>query len=248
MLSKDQVDQITAIATLLTAVATLFTILEMRRQRTSQYRPEIVLDDSAFKVFRSVTAAGRSMFAVTTGDAKPSDQWTLSRGCFLRCQNVGHGVARDVRLAQRVDGRAFAEKLAAHEEVIGGRIWADDRTIEFDGKEASWMAFQGHELRLGSFAAAASASSHDFPVLLPYEQLVGLYVAAALPSQDKHENLDWDIPPLSLKLSYRDLEGRSFSKAIQVHPTLNILHGSAPGDAPPNWQEVGEGFFAIRDE
>lgn len=250
-MTPNTIGAVSAVAGLITSLAALLTILEMRRQRRSNYQPEVIIEEATFRVYRRLAEGKLERVAVSTTDTKPSDSLVARTTFSLECRNIGRGVAHQVQARMTFDARRFAEVLAPHEGFMGGRVWADGQFIEFESKEGmAWIAVQGYEQRLGTMLPAPDARIHSVDVIRPYESLFNSCVeviAGGLDDTGDHLVMG-SVPPLRVELSYRDMVGLQHNRIQYVTPSISHLIGAAAGRShEPGWHEIGGGSIDVRD-
>lgn len=247
-MTADQVAAASAIAGLVTAIAALLTILELRRQRLDQQRPELVVEDTAFTVFRTGQNDDRPLIAVEPAGSPPTDSSDWRARFPLSVANVGRGVARDVVLVWSFDALAFAERLAPFEHSIGGRVWVNGDLVEISAdEEMISMMRKGFETRLGALLPVPDGAARIVHLDVAYGRLLALYYAAVCDPRNTLSFTDWSVPPICLEMRYRDVGGRAYVKRLIANPNLEMLAPHGFGNKEGEWYSVGQGIFVVTD-
>jgi hypothetical protein len=246
-MGADQVAVVTASAALLTGLATLFSIRELRLQRKVQHRPELILEDVGFRALR---LRGESRFPVVTlahlgSPPQRGDTW---RGDLpIRIQNVGRGVAREVEARWSFDAHDFAAVLAPYEESIGGQIWIEGNTVQLEAKDApAWFTTGSHIQRLGAILPLPNGQENTIALDFAYSRLVCAFFGAASLGENQDMLNNWMLPDVRLHLSYKDMEGNRYTKLLRLRFQLVVLVPSGwPDDGKHD--EIAQGYFQVDD-
>src|SRR5688572_22377540 len=146
-MNANLIDSITSIATLLTAAAALFTILEMRRQRSEGYRPVIAIDDELVSLYRSLQDRRPAIVFQRSGGFRATES-SVSDVRF-RVQNVGAGPALGVQARWEFDAIDFAAVVTKCDPAMGQTLSVESDFIRSEPNDgSSWMArrIQEHHL------------------------------------------------------------------------------------------------------
>lgn len=111
----DYITFISAAAALLTALATLIVVFEMRRQRLSTIQPELAIVQSSLHVWRDK----HNYFQITINDDAPNKFYLdLERPTVLNIVNVGLGAAKFIQVRWEYDILNFINiiKASDHED------------------------------------------------------------------------------------------------------------------------------------
>ena len=248
-MNANQVAAVSALAAFLTALAALFTILEMRRQRVSQLRPELVLEDSPFTLYRASTHGAQYVLALCDPSSPPVDSEDIYGRCSLKLSNVGRGVARSTSAKWSFDRMEFAARLAPVAESIGGRVWIEGDLILFEseGAVARWLVRTNQTLRFGAVEATENSKARPIRIDSAYLLLLASFYSAACDSKNMSLLSTLVAPPLTLTVSYRDVEGTEYTKQISVRAELTVLASEGFGSKEGEWFEVGHGDFVTSD-
>jgi hypothetical protein len=232
------------LGTLVTAIAALFTILEMRHHRRVLYKPEFICESPEFLVWRSEDAQALSSYMLAAPAAGKPDAVAADNRLSLVCRNIGLGPAKHVSYKWSFDAQRMVESLAQHGADVS-RMWIEDNTLKIDGTGVS----RWHNL----FAQAAGFSSvvHSGPsnnslsVSIPsaYLELFTMSLATRRPPHETmliHE-------PLNLELSYRDLEQRSHLRRFKLIPQLDMISYKGDDSTTTRLREA-RGRFDVREE
>jgi hypothetical protein len=245
-MDANQVAAITAIAALLTGLATLYSIYELRVKRRVQHRPEIVAEDVHFRALRLKGDHTPPIITLEAfGSAVPKQDGR--RGHLpISLRNVGTGAARDVTVTWSHDSRQFAELLAPYDDAIGGRVWVDGKTVELAAEGGPrWFTTGNSESRLGTILPMPVGQEKVVSLDFGYGGLLCAFFAAAS-TPDGREVLEAPLPALSLNLSYRDIEGLRYAKSLQLQFELLVMVPSGWADDDSH-DEIAQGYLRVVD-
>ncbi|WP_263835081.1 hypothetical protein [Salinibacter sp.] len=223
------------VATLLTAVAALFTALETRRQRVTSYKPDFVIDSSGF-CMQWMEQDERIPLTFSSRGSEFDDSEGLSNGpkwqLHLDCYNVGQGAARKVEVTWDFDVVKFASEISN----LGGnppfRIWDNDGVIEIEpvgvdiGRKIHLTHQQFNDRHSHVLPTSIDASPKKIPIPWAYLEVFAAYIFAidevkyAEGSEDP-QVLDVDEPPpLTMEIEYLDIVGESHVQSYTVQPDI----------------------------
>jgi hypothetical protein len=248
-MNANQIAALSAVASMVAAFASLLAILEMRRQRSSQLRPELDLSDAPFTLYRCSSYANRLVLAICDPGSMPADSEDLRGQCSLRLSNVRRGVAKSTIVRWTFDRLDFAAKLAPFAESVHGRVWVENDVVHFesDGGVAKWAARTNESLRLGAIPATDPGLGKIVSLDAAYLLLLASYYAAACDAKNMDLLSSLASPPLELLVTYQDVEGKSYKKSIVVRAELTILASDGFGHRNGEWYEIGYGRFVAAD-
>lgn len=243
-LNSDLIQTITGIGTLLTAVAALFTILEMRRQRFEGYRPVIAIDDENVDLY--ISTQKRPIIVFQPPGQGPASSFSIS-GITFRLKNVGAGAALAVEARWAFDAIDFASVVARCDPEAGKTISVEDDFVSFDsqGNGMSWMVRKAaQEHHLGTLSASPEKAV-DAPLPLAYALFASAYFNAML-SQGSKTAFQSSLPPLTLAVSFRDRTGSEHHTKYRVEFNLFFVATGKPVGDGREWTHIGSGMFTVR--
>ena len=233
-MSLETLTLLTTIATFIAAFATFLTVLEMRWQRRTTYKPDLIVESSGFDIYPD----GTNHFGTIATDRKRPAQNSRTY-LSLTARNAGFGPAKNVMYSWETDFQGFLESI--------GRV--DASVVELAEYDA------GRRLRL--FGPAKRESTHNLtnqlrgrlPAIMPdvssgvsfpsaYMQLLVLSLNVRAERETQLMNAGADVagrhlfdmgafegwPPLTLTLSCQDLGGYKHTKRFNVQPEVAMLH------------------------
>ena len=208
-------------ATLLTALATLFAVLEMRRQRKSSFRPDLVVVNESIVAEKHPTISFPAPIrwhepeVIYSGAVSVTTIAPIRLDYSVRVYNLGTGPAKDLIFEWSFD----LSKLVEAVNSLSQRLFAG-QFIELTS--ANWLKFtsksdgsneinlDGDLKREEDFLLPSSIIHSPCLVRLPssYINLISSYVQLSAKSgMDGIPN--FQIPPLCLKMTFRDMDGSS---------------------------------------
>lgn len=240
---------LTSVVGLVTAAAALLTILEMRRQRASAYKPDLLVEGANLRVL-----------------ARPGDTPELARiqqstsgpgfphSVCLDLFNLGVGAAKRVSARWHFDFQALLEGLSRWRAPT--EPWAElrgDRVLQFvnaSGPRSTHM-LEAQLRSASAFLLPASSRSESHELRLPPAYLESISLALHLfsvaeckPSEGGLRlTIGPQIPPMYVDLEFLDLENGSHRAQFRIEFKLfSLSPGSASSQAG---SELGMAFLSV---
>jgi hypothetical protein len=238
----------TSVASLITAGATLLTVLEMKRQRRSTYLPELLLTPKSFQVICQRTGEQIESWSIVESLSTQEDHDQLRLSEFtLQCVNVGRGSAKNVRIEWVIDIQEIIFAISDPAEKIGIRIWNDsDKFVSFEGdrivKRIHHFSTQRREHISFVQTAELPASAIRLRVPPVYLDLLALYLGLAFKDESFDKLIDPNRLSAQVRLRYEDIEGAAYTKQFQISPDLSAWGQSLMGHK----DVMGVGEFSIQ--
>lgn len=222
---------LTAIASLITGIATLLTVRELIRQRRSQHRPELIIENVGLEAVYSPSMRNKN--GITLQPQMAIEARNKFNAICLVVTNVGRGVARNIHGHWSYDRQAIVTALAAHGEFIGGNIWLDGDGTTFEASDGSFMQWTGNsDLEMAPLHPFPESRAANIPFEGSYIMLSEFLLSVSMETQ----NLDLldtpTLPNIRLELTYSDLEGFNYKKTFQISLRyLMISYSNTPIEA-----------------
>lgn len=211
---------VSGLAAVITALVTLFTVLEMRKQRISSYLPDLFFPNTRLYVYRDGSG---SFFCSSEEGLSDSSQ---RNEVYLEILNIGLGAAREIVLEWDCDIDAFVNLIGQ---------------LDVDG--ISKIEHQNGILTIGNkinfiFNQARREITHVVPmpiepkprrVRIPgfYLELYSLYIFHAFFEKEEEGFVSIeDPPPLKLSLTYKDIGNNLHKLSLDVKPDYDMAWGS----------------------
>jgi|WetSurMetagenome_2_1015567.scaffolds.fasta_scaffold55385_2 hypothetical protein len=230
-LSLDTSIKITDILTFATIIITLFTLWEIKKQREGLYLPDIFIPDSFANVFCFDLENKFSDFQFITNENKyhGNQDYFKSSTLLIPVFNVGFGAAKNVKVVCNFDMKQYLEIFNKLEKSDLHRIelTQDGELYEMIYRHFSSDHFDYSKCQLPSISELDLVLPKNTIKLSPkisipeiYLKLLSYYLIF------KYEILDInstkqiysdeleEIPNLSIQLSYKDLQGKEYSKSM----------------------------------
>jgi hypothetical protein len=233
-MSQETLTLLATIGTLLAAIATFLTVLEMRWQRRTTYKPDLIVDSTGFGIYPD----GTDHFGTIAIDGKrpAKNTWThLS----LTARNAGFGPAKNVTYSWETDLQHFLESIGSVDATaVESAEYDASRLLRLsDSAKRATTHNLANQLRGRLPAIMPDVSSGiPFPSAYVHLLLLSLNVRAKRETQAMQAGPDvadrhlFDMgafdgwPPLTLTLSCKDLGGYAHSKRFTVQPEVAMLH------------------------
>lgn len=235
---------LSSFAGLITAIAALVTVLEMKRQRESGYKPDLVVVSPVSLQYKGT--AGFPPFTTGTIDDPPTEtkRWSAFQ-CHVDCINIGAGAARDLNAIWRFNRQGAIECIAASLANRKYRIWLDSDVTRLDFEEdgRSVMTIFTDPLTRWSapFLFPGKSPENVFRLRLPPDYLLFLGLSVScLPASGADEARAAplpSIPPLELEISYTDVGGDRRGAKFTLHFEFQMF----------SLKNLGDGLSALDD-
>lgn len=244
-MTNEVIQQATALAGLITSIAALLTILELRRQRLAQYMPTLVIEDRPVRIYKQSGAAGSMTLMICPEGAEPSERHPPSN-VSLELANVGAGPALDVAATWSYDELAAAECVAAVDPKASKGLIVDPDVIHFDGGPLyGWVADRVNRRKLGTLPVTLGGRGPRIRLPLSYLELLCIFLRARKPGD--HTVLNLPMPPLELVIDFRDRGGdQRFLRFLVALELRFYSKGGGPIPEFPGWENCGGGEFTVR--
>lgn len=230
---------LTALTGTLASLAALWTVLEMRRQRRSAYKPDLLFKECNFSLDRPVEG---SPLIVSTEPRESGPE--LRRPAGIEMYNAGLGPARHITIEWRYSVEQFVDLIGALSSSATSPITA---STTGDWVSIDWPTgySSSHNLRnQGDSDILVVPAGTTFELRLPpaYAELVAAYlgVQAAATRTSRWET----IPGLTMIVKYRDLEDSEHSVDLLLQPEPVIVRRISGREAT---LAIAEGSLRIRE-
>jgi hypothetical protein len=244
----DLISLVTSLAALVTAIAAFLSVLEMRRQRATLYRPDLAISPAVFFVYADTASVIGNAVSCST---RPYDQFGRRPpeipGLELECFNVGLGAAKEVSVEWSFDRDAVLGIVKRLAETHG-------MSVECRENEFVLLDPKG-EVLTSRIVFAGVPATQTFPYVLPvqvrtspqpielpleYSKAIALYASyfvepdeqgatereagqfggpvTVVPQLDSP--FEFTFPPATASLSFRDIGGKKHVRTVHICPTL----------------------------
>jgi len=243
METDEVITLLTAVGGFITALAALFTIGEMRRQRRSTYRPDLLLRSAHFDVYDR-HPAGMDRFTLTTDRTIPFDEtaWIKSASCQLF--NAGFGPARHVKLTWKLNAPRFVDLVnsVCPPESLQLALQSSGN-IEIarpSGGEGLRAIAREHAVEV---LVIPAQQAEEVPIPLAFVDLIARYLGAVSTAASLSDDKWRNVPPFRLAVAFQDLEGSRQSRDFLITPIVDTIRAFGSGPAPT--LAIAEGRFDV---
>lgn len=233
----------TNIATLVTAVAALLVILEMRWQRHSAYKPDLLIADCPLIIYRLAEE-----YKVRTTAQPPNEPSDRYADAIIHCVNVGVGQAKNVRYEWGFDVTGFVEAIGQMDSNLASTVWIDGPWLNFEAPAKS-MHSLSNRLR-GKIAVIAAGDAVGGTIFFPsaYLRLYSVYADTISRLTPVDSVLMFPDPaPLTLCLQYEDIGDNGHDKKFTFVPQIISMSPSASPNSPTEPTVFLRGLFEVRE-
>jgi len=222
---------VSGLATFVTAVATFFIVLEMKRQRASMYLPDVSVLKEQFYLMEE--QSGRLFI----GGNEKLEELHHSSQLNLEVVNVGLGAAKDVLLEWQINTDDFLKIIKKYDVYDKSEITINDIFLKFDsddshlGKSSHIVRNQlksqiAHILPISIQATPKWTNKISVPPVYLDLYVHFLYYAMYLRHHAESKAKAYHIeepPPLGLTITYKDIGGNIHSAAFNLKPSMYIF-------------------------
>jgi hypothetical protein len=219
---QDWITTFSSLGAFITAIAALWTIREMRQQRTSMYLPDVVASRADFYIYTDPSFPFGLPFALVSEQLRPDAPDVSPLTVSIHCYNIGLGAAKQLRARWSFDVQEFVFRISEADPDGTFQIWNDERELSLPFNERARLNLFKHQVdREEPYLLPAAAAGGPFRIVLPFTY-VHLYTVSLLLSlkrlQDQPKGT-WVAPPaLNLELSYADVGGNRHVRRFEVRP------------------------------
>lgn len=233
---------VSSVAALVTAVAALVAILEMRRQRISSYKPELVLlpPKLRFEPSQDFPPLLCRRTDTLASENKPP------RPVCVDCINVGVGAARDLLATWDFDHELAVAEISPFATHRGYSIWLDSSNTRVDLEEdghTRMTSFTDNKATAGApYLLPVQGAENVFEIPIPPDYLLfmrlGIYCVPGHPSNEGPRISLPHLPPLTLRLGYTDVGGARRCRIFGIDFRFSLLRSSSEPDARSSLEEA----------
>jgi hypothetical protein len=214
---------VSGLAAVITALATLFTVLEMRKQRISSYLPDLFFPITRLYVYRDGSG---SFFCSSEEGLSDSSQ---RNEVYLEILNIGLGAAREIVLEWDCDIDAFVD-LIGQLDVDGISKIEHNKGVLKIGNEINFVFNQAR--REITHVVPMPIEPKPRRVRIPrfYLELYSLYIYHAFFKEEEGLSRIEDPPPLQLSLTYKDIGNKRHELSLNMKADYDMAWGSGGGN------------------
>jgi len=223
-----------AAAALVTALATLIVVIEMRRQRLSAFQPEFAIMQSKLHVWRDK----HNYFQITINDNVPElFHLDLERPTVLMIVNVGLGAAKAIQVQWDYDILNFIRVVKAFDNEDEFNIVSEDDRLHISSTKINELSctcsYGKHFIESLPYILPAAVESTPRALTLPYSYLsllkIWTYLSLSnLVSNDSPWPSLQSLPDLTAILSYKDIANTVRNRSFRIKFGTSKLVGAQP--------------------
>lgn len=214
------------VATLLTATASLLIVLEMRWQRRSSHRPELVVENAQVSVFKQ--GLGDHHWGCLKHGSEGTSGGTNKDS--IECRNIGTGQAKQVEFEWTFDYHAFIAKIGELDSRSASQIWIEDDFLTVNSEGSLGSSHNLPRQLRGSLPTVGLTESGTVSVPFPSVYLALLSAWAFALSKTNSPPRE-ELASFSLTLRYRDMTNVSYTKRFNAQPhIISIRFGDSENE------------------
>ncbi|MFW6272846.1 MAG: hypothetical protein ACOC2U_03605 [bacterium] len=246
----DWISILAAIAALITAVVTLLTVREIKKQREHSYQPDLDIANFNVYVYRYDNDEededyNKNLIFLFYSKQKLNDDTKIDgyNELVLDVNNIGFGAAKTINWKWDFDFVAVKKLLNLSENEFKLEKEKDELNIEIPDLRIGWAYYlvEENETDYINFILPYSIENRENTFRLPnyFIDLFWLYKSKGVVS--KTYDSDENFPPLKLTMTYLNIDGKKFEKRFNIY--LKFHHISHPFNKEKN---LGKFRFEIQ--
>lgn len=217
---------ITSLGSLITAIAALVTIREIRKSREATIYPDLILESTEYPIFAKKD--GDYFFPTIDNRNKVIREGSLSiyEPTALNVRNIGLGIAKTIRIQIEDTTATLIESIWEKTDTNTVRVLKTDGTISIN--------FPKYKVDWGFANFEGQYEAHQQEYILPEKHIYGLAIPDVLirlwllnhyisldafvtkTGKQRHLNTEHSF---DVRLSYEDLAGKRYGKIYKVAMT-----------------------------
>lgn len=213
------ISAVSGFAALLTAIIVFFTLIEMKRQRQSSYKPDLTFKPVHFSFSATFTDALQHKISSKkiNGDSNKA-HYEPSTEIY----NVGLGSAKNLCVTWRFDYQKAIKLIKNAEGKFGLTISLENMLLQIKDKVVTWIEIT-YDLRQDiDYLLPASIANETARLLIPssYVHLLSFYFIFHV-YKNPDENILFnfaDFPELKMNTKFNDIGGKTYSKKYKINP------------------------------
>ena len=206
------------ILTLFSVGISFWTLIEMREQRAATYRPDIVFSEVEYELSWDLSNDFSKLKIDVLDEGMPLEKQSIVERSKLT--NIGAGAAKDITFSWDDNNiYEYAKKINQSESLKLNYL--APKMIELIFKDQSYITGEGDSTFKYLLPIYNEKETENSFIFFPmyYKHMIAMYVAISL-EQNTFGNRQF--PALKGLLTYTDIQGVSYSKAIEftIVPSL----------------------------
>lgn len=226
---------ISSVAALVTAIIVFFTLIEMKRQRQSSYKPDLICKPLRFSISANTTDNLQHVISTIDNRDKSDQDHHSSDGEVF---NIGLGSAKNLCVTWRFDYEQATELVNKLNVELGLTISIEDNILIIKDKNGGTCIDLEHDLLQSiDYLLPVSIENKPAPILIPssYVHLIGLYSVLRI-YRDPEITLNFglsDFPQLGMTTDFNDVGGKGYKKKHRVNPRRLAMELKHNDDGTP---------------
>jgi hypothetical protein len=222
--TTDWISAITASAALVTAIITLITVIELRKQRQHSYQPDLDISNFEFYVYKydkdEEEFEQDLIFLFYTKDKLDENAKVIGYNeLLLDISNTGFGAAKAVKWEWSFDFISAQNAIKLSKKEFKFHETDNKYYVKVSELKVDWiiMVDEDNETDYINFVLPYSIENRKNTIRIPsyFIELFWLYKTKDMMIERLGE--DQDFPPLKLYVSYTNLDGKKFNRCFQIN-------------------------------
>lgn len=223
--TTDWISLITAFAALITALITLLTVLEIRKQREHSYQPDLDIANFDFYVYRydkdeeDDESEDLINLYYSKDQLDEKDKISGFNELLLDVSNTGFGAAKEVTWEWSFDFISAQNAIKLSKNEFNFHESDNEYIVKVPELKVDWiiMLDEDNATDYFNFVLPYSIENRKNTIRIPsyFIDLFWLYKSKDM--MIEHLGEDQDFPPLKLYVSYANLDGKKFDRCFQMN-------------------------------
>ncbi len=224
----NQIDWV-LVVTFITALATFYTVLEMKKQRVQSNMPNLILrNEKRFYLYKDTTI--NNFEYLHWHDTRLTDTIQIESKAYHKFDidlfNIGVGTAKNIRFSYKIDDRKIINVLHSIGEVKVETLDLEKNGLSFEAKYGIVpLGFSIAKSDICYSEIFIPREDNSFKLKLPsiYLSMFNAFVLSLTHKQNKTEYFD-KFPSLKLSIVYQDIANNSYKKQFEFKFKLDTIH------------------------
>jgi hypothetical protein len=228
--TTDWISLFTAIAALITAIITLFTIREIKKQREHSYQPDLDIanfDVHVYKYDYDEKEDDKDLIFLYYSKVRLNISEKLDgyNELLLDINNIGFGAAKEVNWKWSFDFFSAKDIINLSENEFEYDSEKEEISINIPNLKIEWtyLLYEEHDADCLNFILPYSIENRENTLRLPsyFIDLFWLYKSKGVVNQTYAS--DQNFLPLKLLINYINIDGKKFEKHFDIHLRFHFI-------------------------
>lgn len=228
--TTDWISLLTAIAALITAIVTLVTIREIKKQREHSYQPDLDIANFDVRIYKydydeKEDDKDLTFLYYSKDRLNPDEKLDGYNELLLDINNIGFGAAKEVNWEWSFDFYNAKDVINLSENEFEYDEEKEELSITIPELKIEWtyLLYEENDTDCLNFILPYSIENRENTIRLPnyFIDLFWLYKSKGVVNQTYDS--DQDFPPLKLLMTYTNIDGKKFEKHFNIYLRFSFI-------------------------